>query len=102
MKSVLKEWYSGNLYPTENILCEDPDYKKASAAYRHLAYQLEKELREQGSPLFPDFQEMMDQSVAASALWEEEVFQYGFSLGARIMMEVLTTNLLRFQMATER
>ena len=83
---VLKELYWGEISPTERSVRPGSDYKKASA---QLCRQLDSFLGNL-TPAEKQQWETIDvlrNNLATMA--EEDMFIYGFRLGARMMMEVV-------------
>ncbi len=83
---VLKELYWGNISPTERSVRPGSDYKKASLEIcKQLDLFLESltpEEKQQWEAI-----DVLRNNLATMA--EEDMFIYGFRLGARMMMEVM-------------
>ena len=85
--TVLREMYGGFLHPGEKIFCRLPEYKRLNDEVCGLAEKIEALLPEEERG---EVQRLLETHTAAESLQEEENFLYGFSLGAKLMMEIFS------------
>lgn len=86
MKTILEELYDGRIFPAERILSKDPEYHRVNREISDLREFLSKKLSEEDLKFLETFQDLNDQSAVLEAAAS---FEYGFKLGAWIMLEVL-------------
>ena len=83
---VLRELWRGEISPTDRRVRQGSEYQKRAAEAR-------KQIAEFAAMLSPEAKERMeeinDQKHSMAMLAEEDVFIYGFRLGARMMLEVM-------------
>jgi hypothetical protein len=85
MKSILEELYYGHIHPFEQIVHQDPDYPLNRKIY-DLKLALQEKLPAEDIQALEDLVDLCcDSGVQESAA----SFEYGFKLGALMMMEVL-------------
>ena len=85
MKSMLQELYFGNIRPCERNRVRDPEYaaltKKISDIVVHFRDLLSPEE-------YAKFTEMRDLQADADLFDEVQLFEYAFSLGVLLMLDV--------------
>ena len=83
---MLRELWRGEISPTDRRVRQGSEYQQRAAEVR-------KQLTEFAAMLSPEAKERMedinDQKHSLSMLAEEDVFIYGFRLGARMMLDVI-------------
>jgi hypothetical protein len=87
MKSVLTEFFNGNIYPNETFT-QTPEYRQVNQSILKEMDFWEKALSGDHFKKLEDLQRLMCQS---SAIENEQFFSLGFKLGALIMAEVLSS-----------
>ncbi len=86
MNMIKNLWY-GNIVPQKDGIFNKPNLKKLLDYVAQHRGELEETLTEQQNELF---YKMMDNRNEYDSLVEAEVFEYGFHLGAMLMLEMLT------------
>ena len=83
---VLRELWRGEISPTARRVRQGSEYQQRAAEVR-------KQIVEFAAMLSPEAKERMedinDQKHSMAMLAEEDVFIYGFQLGARMMLDVM-------------
>ena len=83
---VLRELWRGEISPTDRRVRQGSEYQQRAAEVR-------KQMMEFAKVLSPEAKERMetitDLKHSLSMLAEEDVFIYGFRLGARMMLDVM-------------
>lgn len=83
---VLRELWRGEISPTDRRVRQGSEYQKRAAEVR-------KQMADLVALLSPEVKERMedinDQKHSMAMLAEEDVFIYGFRLGARMMLDVM-------------
>ncbi len=83
---VLKDLYWGNISPTERSIRPGSDYKKASAQICEQINRLLEILTPEEKAQLEAIDSLRNNMAT---LAEEDMFIYGFRLGARIMLDVV-------------
>ena len=83
---VLRDLWRGEISPTDRRVRQGSEYQQRAAEAR-------KQIAEFAAMLSPEAKEKMedinDQKHSMAMLAEEDVFIYGFQLGARMMLDVM-------------
>ena len=91
---VLDKLWRGEITPSERLVRSGSDYQKASS-------QRNAEMKRLLELLSPEAKEQLEVvetlKYDMTMLSEEDVFIYGFQLGARIMLDVMGTHQGQFQ-----
>lgn len=87
MKSILEELYDGKIFPEEQIVPKDHNYRPLNEKISELLEEWKKKLSEDDYYQLESFLELCSESSSMEA---SESFVYGFKLGALIMVEVFT------------
>lgn len=86
MKSFLEELYYGKLYPSEQIVSDDPKYRALNRQTSEMMQMWKQKLTEND---FIQLEAMLDLQGESNSIHNMETFVQGFKLGASMMMEVL-------------
>lgn len=86
MKTILEALYRGELQPDAAIIPNHPDYRPLARQVGEQTEQLHHLLDED---VFLELEEYLDLRDRVENMHMEASFQYGFRLGANLMMEVL-------------
>ena len=86
MKTILEELYDGHIFPAELIVTKNPEYRPLNRKISDIKETWKKKLSEDDYKLLEAFLELRCESNAMEA---SASFEYGFKLGAMIMLEVL-------------
>ncbi|WP_110932599.1 DUF6809 family protein [Paenibacillus bouchesdurhonensis] len=86
MKSFLEELYYGKLYPSEQIVPDDPKYRALSRQISEMMQMWRQRLSEED---FRQLEAMLDLQGESNSIHNMETFVQGFKLGASMMIEVL-------------
>ncbi|MNJ46524.1 hypothetical protein D3C77_416560 [compost metagenome] len=86
MKSFLEELYYGKLYPSEQIVSDDPKYRALSRQISEMMQMWRQRLSEED---FRQLEAMLDLQGESNSIHNMETFVQGFKLGASMMVEVL-------------
>lgn len=87
MKSILNELYNGHIYPAEQIVPQDPDYRPLNRKIGEEKESLKRKLSEEDIRKLSQLEDMYTRSITME---ETETFIYGFKLGSLLMIEILT------------
>ena len=83
---VLRELWRGEISPTDRRVRQGSEYQQRAAEVR-------KQMADLAALLSPEVKKRMedinDQKHSLAVLAEEDVFIYGFRLGARMMLDVI-------------
>ncbi len=91
-KSIFEVLYYGSVSPWENSrLYENKEYREKIKEVCDLEQRLDDILSDDGKKLFLEFQ---NTEKEANVYFEREKFKEGFILGARLMIETLTDDIL--------
>ncbi len=86
-KSLLQRLYDGEIFPAEQIVPKNPEYRELTHKLREEKEYLRERLSESDRERF-DAMENLSQEI--ENLYGSEDFFCGFRLGAGLMMEALT------------
>ena len=86
MKSILEELFYGHLYPFERIVPQDPGYHPLNQKISDIKETLEEKLPAED---YQTLEDLFDLDCDSSVMEAYASFEYGFKLGALMMMEVL-------------
>lgn len=85
MKSVLSELFRGKIYPDEQIVPNDPEYRNVNNKISDEMDCFEERLSRED---FDKLEELYGLYSESSFIMEEHSFAYGFKLGTLLMTEV--------------
>ncbi|WP_055106882.1 DUF6809 family protein [Paenibacillus ihumii] len=86
MNSILEALYRGELDPVEAIVPSHPEYRSLS---RQISVQTEQWRNRLGEETFRELEEYFDLRSSVDSIYAEATFQYGFRLGANLIIEVI-------------
>ncbi len=86
MKSILEELFYGHFFPFERIVPHDPGYRPLNQKISGLKQKLQAKLPAED---YQTLAELLNLSCDSSVMEAYASFEYGFKLGALIMLEVL-------------
>lgn len=86
MKTILEELFDGYIFPAELIVPQNPEYWALNQKTAGLKETWQKKLSEDE---YQALQTLLELHCQSMALEISASFEYGFKLGAMIMMEVL-------------
>ncbi len=89
MTALENLWY-GNLHPVEEFLADNKEYKGLLRLVSKNREKLENSLSPEQTELFEKYYTVTNEMNSIS---ETVAFQYGFSLGVRLMMESVSIDL---------
>lgn len=84
---ILEELYIGNVRPGERSFRRNSQYGRALSASADAADKLIAALSDEQKKLFEEY---MDAQREVMVITDMETFIYGFRIGAKIMLDVLT------------
>lgn len=87
MNSILQGLYDGEIFPDEQIVPKDPEYRSMSKKLGEQKAYFKQKLSEEDSKKFEEFDDLYCQTRSMDS---EASFMYGFRLGAMLMIEVFT------------
>jgi hypothetical protein len=90
MKPILEELYLGHLYPLEQIVPQNPEFHSVNQKKSGLMKILETKLSAED---YKALEELLDLDCKASVMEAYASFEYGFKLGALMMLEVMDIKL---------
>ena len=90
MKPILEELYLGHLYPLEQIVPQDPEFHTVNEKRSSLMEILETRLPAED---YQTVEELLDVDCNISVMEAYASFEYGFKLGALMMLEVMDIKL---------
>ena len=90
MKPILEELYLGRLYPLEQIVPQDPEFHTVNEKRSSLMEILETRLPAED---YQTVEELLDVDCNISVMEAYASFEYGFKLGALMMLEVMDMKL---------
>ncbi len=88
--TVLEDLWYGNIRPIENFVDGNMEYKGLLRLVSKNREVLESELSSKQLALFEKYNLSVNETNAVS---ETAAFQYGFSLGVRLMIEIVSIHL---------
>ncbi len=86
MDNMIKELWYGNIIPQEDGIFNKPQFKELLGYVARHRSELEETLTDKQKELL---NRMMDNRNEFDSLAEAAVFEYGFKLGAKLMLEML-------------
>jgi hypothetical protein len=86
MKPILEELFYGHIRPFERIVPQDPQYRPLNQKISGIKQTLQEKLP---AADYQTLEEMLDLYCDSGVLESAASFEYGFKLGALIMLEVL-------------
>ena len=86
MNNILEQLYNGEIYPTENIVPTNPQYRPLTRKISDEREALQTKLNAEDSERLEALGEMY---VETSSMYGYENFLCGFKLGASLMLEIL-------------
>ncbi len=86
MTDMIKELWYGNIIPQEDGIFNKPEFKELLGYTARHRGELEETLTDKQKDLLD---KMMDNRNEFDSLAEARVFEYGFKLGAKFMLESL-------------
>jgi len=86
MKSILEEFYRGNLNPEERIVPTDPEYRPLNRKITEFMEELKQRFSESD---FVALEQILDLNDESNSMLASEAFVQGFRMGALVMVEVL-------------
>ncbi len=85
-KSILKEFYYGNITPVERQIVNGSEIKRVAKELTAAEKQLRAILQPEAIPLMERY---MEAQAELTSITEAEVYIDGFKTGARFVMEIL-------------
>ena len=89
MRSILEEFFYGNVCPNTDCRSKDKETKELMGYIADHHDKLMKEITDEQKEIFEKFNDCYDELTDIN---EREIFVYAFRLGARIAIEVLLPN----------
>ncbi|MHA6533827.1 DUF6809 family protein [Paenibacillus sp. BAC0078] len=86
MPSILESLYHGNLFPNEDIISKDPNYRPIS---RQITESLETWKQKLSVGEFEEMESLLELYSQAQGMEMTAAFVYGFKAGAAMMIEIL-------------
>lgn len=86
MNKILEQLYNGEIYPSENIVPTNPEYRPLTRKISDEREALQTKLNAEDSERLEALGEMY---IETSAMYGYENFLCGFKLGALLMLEIL-------------
>ena len=86
MKSILEELFYGQIFPFERIVPRDPEYRPLNRKKSDIKQTLQARLPAED---YKALEGLLDLDCDSSVMEAYASFEYGFKLGALIMLEVL-------------
>ena len=87
MTSIIKELWYGNICPQEDGILDKPEFKELLCYMARHQADLEETLTDKQKVVFD---KLIDNRIEFDSLAEAAIFEYGFKLGAKMMLEMLT------------
>lgn len=92
MKPTLQQLYQGELRPNRLPSPTSEEYQDSFTAFNNASERLTQALKAIAPELEPLFKNILDEHTLLCIIEKEDMFQYGFSLGVRLVMEALSLN----------
>ncbi len=86
MTDMIKELWYGNIVPQEDGIFNKPELRELLGYVARHRGELEESLTDKQKELLD---KMMDNRNEYDSLTEARVFEYGFKLGAKLMLEMI-------------
>ena len=87
--SVLKDLYNGEVYPFENIMPQDENYRPISNKVGELRAYFTEKLPQEDKERFAEWNRLICEMLHMEGYAN---FSYGFRLGVRLMADVMVNN----------
>ena len=87
MNSILHQLYGGDIIPAEQIIPQDPKYKKA---FHKLDDEMKSWQEQLSSEQYKKLEDLIDLLMDANSMSCVQNFSYGFKLGMLLTVEVFT------------
>lgn len=84
--SILEDLYNGKIYPMENIVPENPEYRAVSQEIADMRKYFAEKMSIEDREKFQQWNRLIHESCGMEAY---ENFSYGFRLATLLFMEVL-------------
>jgi hypothetical protein len=88
---LLDAIYSGNIYPSETVVCKSKAYQEAQKSAGDTIAYFEQNLSKQDNERL---ESLLDDLALAHSEENGEHFKYGFALGMRLMQEIYAYQLI--------
>lgn len=85
--SIIRQIYEGELFPAESQYPDDPEYLRMRRELESKLSRLNAMLDENGRQLLED---ILSLRMSMDGMGNADMFEAGFIVGARIMMEILS------------
>ena len=89
MRSILEQFYAGELYPIDRPVPQTEEYQDSFHAFCTGRNQLLSQLQETDPNMAQRLSDLLDEQGIMYALEREDMFYYGLSLGMRLLAEAL-------------
>jgi hypothetical protein len=86
MKTILEELYNGHILPAELIVPQNPEYRPLNRKISDIKETWQKKL---SADDYKSLEMLLELYCQSSVLEASASFEYGFKLGAMMMLEVL-------------
>ena len=83
-KSILKKLFDGEVYPSENMVINTPEYRKAINALDKEKERLKQSLSAENREVFDSVERLYDELIA---IYNYEDFAYGFRLAVALLFD---------------
>ena len=83
---LLDKLWKGDIAPSERYIRPGSEYKRKSKAFCDAAERLQEQLSPEGKSLWEDVDRL---KADMAMLSEEDIFIYGFRMGARMILDVV-------------
>ena len=83
---LLNKLWRGDISPTERYIRPESEYKRISKAFCDAAERLQEQLSPEGKQLWEEIDRLRADMTMLS---EEDIFIYGFRMGARMILDVV-------------
>ena len=86
MTSIIKELWYGNICSQEDDILDNPEFKELLCYMARHEADLKETLTDKQKDVLD---RLMDNRIEFDSLAEAAIFEYGFKLGAKMMLEML-------------
>ena len=83
-KSILKKLFDGEVYPSENMVINTPEYRKTINALDNEKERLKQSLSTEDREIFDRVESLYDKLIA---IYNYEDFAYGFRLAVALIFD---------------
>ena len=94
MKSIIKQIYDGNLDPSNLCRGHSETHFTAQAKYKKYEAIFSNKLRQMDPSLVHEFNKVIDAHFEVYAPGDEDIFETGFCLGAKLISEIMNSSSL--------